>query len=266
MRPLVRMDFLKIDDEPFAPDVAYGDLEGLTQLFDDVQNHNNVMNRTVADMAKRLDALKSGYESLVAANTTLQAQCRQLKSRCNELEEENIRLLYESEETKRKNAEQTIQINKCIYTLAERDSQIYALENRIEEMASPGLVLSAPLPPDAVENSVRKACSKQKKRATARLCRGELPDELMTDRALKIWSSLIDEGFVTPGYALTKKTTRQLAAYIAQQFDYKLHLSCKWASFERLWGVRNLCQEAARQCSNGPVGHDLIDCIFDMAG
>lgn len=66
---------------------------------------------------------------------------------------------------------------------------------------------------------------------------------LFSDKAMKYWQRLEEQGFVDQSYMLMPDTTRQQAMLIAEPFAEKLGLKSKWKPFEDHWGIKNLAQE-----------------------
>lgn len=93
----------------------------------------------------------------------------------------------------------------------------------------------------------------------------ELPDCLLTEKAMKYWAKLQNEKFVDANYQLLPETTRKQAMYIAEAFAEKLGIQSKWKTFEQLWCISNLAQEKwdFQQTGTSPTRSKEIDKIFE---
>ena len=89
--------------------------------------------------------------------------------------------------------------------------------------------------------------------------------KLATEKAMKYWKRLMEQGFVDNRFMLLPTTTRQQAMYIAEPFAEKLGLKSKWKPFEDFWGIKNLAQEKwnFQQTAVLPLRHKDIDKIFE---
>ena len=92
-----------------------------------------------------------------------------------------------------------------------------------------------------------------------------LTGPLATEKAMKYWKRLMEQGFVDNRFMLLPTTTRQQAMYIAEPFAEKLGLKSKWKPFEDFWGIKNLAQEKwnFQQTAVLPLRHKDIDKIFE---
>lgn len=91
-----------------------------------------------------------------------------------------------------------------------------------------------------------------------------LPAELATPTAMKYWRRLQEAGFVDDWYRLMSGVSRRQAAYIADEFAFKLGLKACFKPFEGLWGKKNLAQEKHHALEAGakPPRSQAIDAIF----
>ena len=94
---------------------------------------------------------------------------------------------------------------------------------------------------------------------------GEVPEELQTEEAEEIWSSLREAGFIAEGsYGLAKGVSANLATYIADRMAESLGIAHKWKVFQGLWGIKNMAQLAGswRETGKLPPRADEIDELF----
>ena len=94
---------------------------------------------------------------------------------------------------------------------------------------------------------------------------GEVPEELQTEEAEEIWSSLREAGFIAEGsYGLAKGVSANLATYIADRMAESLNIAHKWKVFQGLWNIKNMAQLAGswRETGKLPPRADEIDELF----
>ena len=91
-----------------------------------------------------------------------------------------------------------------------------------------------------------------------------LPEALATEKAMKYWKRLKEQGFVDASCRLMPGISRKQAMYIADLFSEKLGLPNKWKPFQDLWQLNNLAQEKYDMQEKGaiPPRHQDMDKAF----
>jgi hypothetical protein len=93
----------------------------------------------------------------------------------------------------------------------------------------------------------------------------QVPEQLRTEAAEEIWTSLREAGFIEKnGYGLAKGVSANLATYIADHMADELGIAHKWKVFQGLWGIKNMAQLAGSWKETGklPPRTDEIDEII----
>ena len=91
----------------------------------------------------------------------------------------------------------------------------------------------------------------------------EIPAELLTDAAEKLWQSLRKAGFIVAnGYSLVEGVSANQATFIAYYMAEKLKIQKKWKVFQQLWGIQHMAQMAGAWKQTGkelPRANEIRD-------
>ncbi|MBQ0160666.1 MAG: hypothetical protein KBT28_08620 [Bacteroidales bacterium] len=90
-----------------------------------------------------------------------------------------------------------------------------------------------------------------------------LPEALTTPQAMKYWAALQALGFIDDQLERVKMSRKE-AMYIADLFADKVGIEHKWATFERIFGMKHLAQEKNQMTDTGilPKRHREIAQVF----
>lgn len=216
---------------------------------------NNYLTRTeVKDPLQFAKQYLQKFQSLVVNYEEMSTRLEQAELRIKELEQENERLLSEQQKndlwSSRVTYENVVELIASYEDASQRDEARKLLEPLLKK--------------EQVRQLRRDIRQKVKELESAEEA-AQVPEELCTEEAEEVWSSLREAGFIVEGgYGLAKGVSANLATYIADRMAESLGITHKWKVFQGLWNIKNMAQLAGSWKETGklPPRADEIDELF----
>ena len=215
---------------------------------------NTSENNEVKDPLQFAKQYLQNFQSLVVNYEEMSSRLEQAELRIKELEQENERLLSEQQKNDlwscRVTYENVVELIASYEDASQRDEARKLLEPLLKK--------------EQVRQLRRDIRQKVKELESAEEA-AQVPEELCTEEAEEIWSSLREAGFIVEGgYGLAKGVSANLATYIADRMAESLGITHKWKVFQGLWNIKNMAQLAGSWKETGklPPRADEIDELF----
>ena len=206
------------------------------------------------DPLKVARLFSQSIQSLIVRCDEMAARLEQSELRIKELEQENERLLCEQQKndlwSSRVTYENVVELIASYEDASQRDEARKLLEPLLKK--------------EQVRQLRRDIRQKMKELEEAEEA-AQVPEELCTEEAEEVWSSLREAGFIVEGgYGLAKGVSANLATYIADRMAESLNITHKWKVFQGLWNIKNMAQLAGSWKETGklPPRADEIDELF----
>ena len=206
------------------------------------------------DPLKVARLFSQSIQSLIVRCDEMAARLEQSELRIKELEQENERLLCEQQKndlwSSRVTYENVVELIASYEDASQRDEARKLLEPLLKK--------------EQVRQLRRDIRQKMKELEEAEEA-AQVPEELCTEEAEEVWSSLREAGFIVEGgYGLAKGVSANLATYIADRMAESLGITHKWKVFQGLWNIKNMAQLAGSWKETGklPPRADEIDELF----
>ena len=206
------------------------------------------------DSLKVVRIFSQSVQSLIVDYEEMAARLEQSELRIKELEQENERLQGEQARhdlwSSRVTYENVVELIASYEDASQRDEARKLIEPLLKKEQVRQLRRDIRLKVKELEEAEEAA---------------QVPEELQTEEAEEIWSSLREAGFIVKnGYGLAKGVSANLATYIADRMAESLGIAHKWKVFQGLWGIKNMAQLAGSWKETGrlPIRSDEIDELF----
>ena len=203
------------------------------------------------DSLKVVRIFSQSVQSLIVDYEDMTARLEQSELRIKELEQENERLQSEQLRhdlwSSRVTYENVVELIASYEDASQRDEARKLIEPLLKKEQVRQLRRDIRLKVKELEEAEEAA---------------QVPEELQTEEAEEIWSSLREAGFIAEGsYGLAKGVSANLATYIADRMAESLNIAHKWKVFQGLWNIKNMAQLAGswRETGKLPPRTDEID-------